>query len=220
MKDDMEAHLRRAHEAGDYEAVAREFLERQGPNIFRFVRTRFADSEDAREAFARFGEDFWRGLPAFQWRSSLRSWAFTLARNAAFQHARDMLYRKRHNGTLPSDSRLAAIAESVRKESERDPRSEVQRRLRELRNALAEEDQTLLILRVDQRLSWLELAAVLRGEDLSGDDRQREAARLRQQFKRIKQRLRSLAERQGLLARTRVLTKAAPEPTDERTPLR
>jgi RNA polymerase sigma-70 factor (ECF subfamily) len=67
---------------------------------------------------------------------------------------------------------------------------------------LPQEDQELLMLRVDRDLPWDALAEVLRGDDeipLTPDVRKREAARLRKRFQLIKDRLREMARREGLL---------------------
>jgi RNA polymerase sigma-70 factor (ECF subfamily) len=70
---------------------------------------------------------------------------------------------------------------------------------RALREHLSEKDQALL--RVDRGLSFRESAMVLSG-DVSLDDAslQRESARLRKSFERLKSELRRLAERDGLVA--------------------
>ena len=71
---------------------------------------------------------------------------------------------------------------------------------RELRNELPEDDRMVLILRVDRGLDWNEAAQVMAGEaTMDGPDLARASARLRKQFERIKQRIRTLAEQRGLL---------------------
>ena len=59
----------------------------------------------------------------------------------------------------------------------------------------------LLILRVDRRLEWVEIARVLAGDDGLVDDTslKREAARLRKRFQIVKDRLRDMAKREGLV---------------------
>jgi RNA polymerase sigma-70 factor (ECF subfamily) len=59
----------------------------------------------------------------------------------------------------------------------------------------------LLILRVDRGMDWRDLAAAMGDENapLEGADLDREAARLRKRFERIKDRLRELAREAGLL---------------------
>ena len=63
----------------------------------------------------------------------------------------------------------------------------------DIRSSLDEEDQTLLVLRVDRELAWRDIAIVLLGEEAPADDVTRKAASLRKQFERVKVQLRELA---------------------------
>jgi len=70
---------------------------------------------------------------------------------------------------------------------------------------LPQDEQTLLVLRVDRGFSWRELAMVML-EDAQGvpdADIDREAVRLRQQFKRVKEHLKTMAEEEGVLGESR-----------------
>jgi RNA polymerase sigma-70 factor, ECF subfamily len=80
-------------------------------------------------------------------------------------------------------------------------RSEVKDRMRDLRESLPDDDQMLLILRVDRGMDFRELAVALADRDagLAADEIDREAARLRKRFERVKARLRELAEEAGLI---------------------
>lgn len=192
------------HEAwgrGDYDAVATSFMRHYGADIFAFLLDRLRDPNDADEVFAVFAEDLWRGLPSFQWRATLRGWAFTLARNAANRWLRDPRRRRERNLPLPASSEFAQAVAEIRSRTPAHQRTDVQARLRELRSQLPERDQTLLVLRVDQGLSWPELASVLSGQGDALDDVERErwAMRLRQRFKRVKDSLRQRAVAEGLL---------------------
>ncbi len=67
----------------------------------------------------------------------------------------------------------------------------------------------LLVLRVDKKLAWNDLARVLAESEGAGADRAsaplsdaavaKEAARLRKQFQLVKDRLRVLAKKEGLI---------------------
>jgi len=198
---DSELHLREREwraslEAGAYDDVATRFMEQHADTIFAFLVDRLRSTHDADEAFAQFAEDFWRGLPRFAMCASLRSWAFTVARHAAIRHQRSPHRRRAHNEPLPDDSRMLPAAPSSRTHTPPYQQTALKDRLRALRRRLSEEDQTLLVLRVDQRLSWLELADVLAGEGGLPDpaERARRAAQLRQRFKRLKDQLRAWVE--------------------------
>jgi RNA polymerase sigma-70 factor (ECF subfamily) len=85
------------------------------------------------------------------------------------------------------------MAESIRTKSV--VRTERQRRvLEELRASLSAEDRSLLILRVDQGLSWEEVAQVLAE---SGAAARPDA--LMKRYERLKERLGKLARERGLV---------------------
>jgi RNA polymerase sigma-70 factor (ECF subfamily) len=202
MNDDeatFEAGLRQQFDAGALDQVAARLLERHGATLLAFLRDRLRDEGEAREVYAQFMEDLWRGLPGFGFRASLRSWAYTLARHAAARHVRDPRRRQARNQVLPEDSLLEAPLADRRSQTPPYKQTQMKERLRALRRRLSEEDQTLLVLRVDQSFSWEELLQVLEESGSDGEQRAKELARLRQRFKRAKDQLRKLAEDEGLL---------------------
>jgi RNA polymerase sigma-70 factor (ECF subfamily) len=194
-----EAAQRQAFEEGSLDEVAARLIERHGAAILAFLRDRLRDDGAAQEVYAQFLEDLWRGLPGFGFRASLRSWAFTLARNAAARQLRDPARRRARNQALPADSRLEPAELLPRSPTPAYKQTLMKERLRDLRRRLPEEDQTLLVLRVDQRFSWEELLEVLHRPQTEGEERVKELARLRQRFKRAKDVLRKLAEAEGLI---------------------
>ncbi|MBL8743041.1 MAG: hypothetical protein JNK04_18155 [Myxococcales bacterium] len=74
-------------------------------------------------------------------------------------------------------------------------------KLAELRASLPEQERELLILRIDRRLAWQDLARVLAedGELDTDVELKKRAARLRKQFQALKERLRTAAKHRGLL---------------------
>jgi RNA polymerase sigma-70 factor (ECF subfamily) len=167
--------------------------------VIRFLRARLRDHSQAEEAYLQFCENFWVGLPAFRWESNLRTWMFVLARNAATRAAR----KRPREVALETgyENKVQELHAQFRTETARYMRTEVKDRMRELRQNLDEDDQTLLILRIDRKLEWSELAVVM-GEvvaDTSEIERNRAAARLRSRFQSAKKRLRALAEAEGLI---------------------
>jgi RNA polymerase sigma-70 factor (ECF subfamily) len=93
------------------------------------------------------------------------------------------------------------VAIAVRTETLPFLRTQTKTRLQALRDELPEEDRMILVLRVDRRLEWTELGRVLAGEDEPLDEAAavREAARLRKRFQLVKERLREMAKREGLI---------------------
>jgi RNA polymerase sigma-70 factor (ECF subfamily) len=72
--------------------------------------------------------------------------------------------------------------------------------VQELRDRLPEEDRMLLVLRIDRKLDWKDLAHVFsetRGHaQPDAATIEREAARLRKRFQVLKERIRELAARE------------------------
>jgi RNA polymerase sigma-70 factor (ECF subfamily) len=146
-------------------------------------------------------EDLWLGLPAFAWRSSARTWAYILARNAASRQARAPHRRQARNLTFERHVPISQLVADVRARTVAHRRTETKDRFRALRDRLEPEDQMLLILRVDRELSWQDLSHVMLGDDPSVTPQAlaREASRLRKRFERIKTELRRMAVEEGLL---------------------
>ena len=192
----LEDSIARRLESGDAAGAATEALRGYGPEIRGYLGSILRDDSAAADVFADFCEDLWRGLPGFRRQSSLRTWAYKIAWNAAQMFLRDP-YRRRVRRLETSE--YSQLADELRQSSVRlDPRVAADR-LARLREALKPDEQTLLILRIDKGLPWKDIAQVLAdGEDAP------DAAALRKRFERLKERLLKLAEREGLLApRTR-----------------
>ena len=196
---ELDDELRQHFERGDFDRTATLFLERYGREILGFLCDRMRSETRGADVFSMFAEDFWRGLPSFGWRSSLRAWAYALARNSAYRYTHAPEQRA-HLRTFSDESPFGMEVMRLRTGTHVYEKTETKSRMRELREGLSEEDQTLLVLRVDRGLSYQEIAVVLCGtEDLEGDALRRQVANLRQRFQHVKSRLRSLAVQAGLL---------------------
>jgi RNA polymerase sigma-70 factor (ECF subfamily) len=197
---DVEALVRGACVESDFARGATLLIEAYGAELFRFVRSRCRDDDDAREVFAIWCEDLWRGLPQFAWRCSSRCWAYKLARHAAVRFACAPHRRAERNVAL-SDV-MSQVAERVASTSSVYAGERIQEQFRALRQRLCDEDQLVLVLRVDRDLGFREIAQVLAPPDveLAGTELEREAARVRKRFELAKRRLRRWAVEGGLLA--------------------
>jgi RNA polymerase sigma-70 factor (ECF subfamily) len=193
---DDEMELRRAWDAGDLRTTATLAIERYGPEIFGVLAVQLRSDSDAADAFSLFTEHLWCGLPGFQWRCSLRSWAHRVARNAA---VRWITNKHQRNRNLSIEQNVLDIAEHVRSSTLVHLRTQVKSEVRRLREELPQFEQMLLILRVDKSMKWDDIAAALADHDLDPDELKREAARLRQRFKLVTEKLRALARERGLL---------------------
>ena len=176
---------------GDREGAATVAIRTLGPEILGYLNALLHDSGEASEVFSQFAEDLWKGLDGFRGEASLRTWAYRVARHAALRHQRDPWRRKGQRFETTQASALAGsiIASTVVRLEWR------AQQLQRLRARLAEEEQTLLILRIDRGLSWAEVAEVLAAEDGARPDE----AVLRKRFERLKQKLAQAAREEGLL---------------------
>jgi len=161
--------------------------------ISRLVR----DPDLAEDASAMFHEHLLKGLPRFEWRCSLRTWLGRVAQNAAFK----TLESQRREEPLEDEGLVPAPEERSRTQ----PwcRTDVKDAFRALREKLDPRDQILLQLRVDQRLSWEQVAEMMASpdeEEPSSEALKRSACSLRQRFKRLREQLTELARQSGLVS--------------------
>lgn len=190
-----ERRVRTCCESGDLDGAVQRTLQAYGDEVFSFLAARLRNDDVAADVFAQACEDLLRVLPAFEWRCSLRTWFYRIARSAAARHLRSPAERSDRRVPL---SQVADLANAIRSRTLAHMRSEVKDGVRALREKLDDDEQQLLMLRVDRDLSWNEIAEILDDDD----DPQavaRAAARLRQQFQKLKTRLRELAIAEGLI---------------------
>jgi RNA polymerase sigma-70 factor (ECF subfamily) len=166
--------------AGAHADAATEAIRALGPGVLRYVRTLLRDEADANDAFSYWAESVWTGLPRFRGDAPLRTWAFRLAYHAALA-VLDRAWRRRVRPFATGEaSRLAETlrtASAVRGERQR-------RKLDAVIAKLPVDDQTLLSLRVDQGLSWEDVADVL-----STGTRRIDPKTLAKRYERLKVRL-------------------------------
>lgn len=199
-RDSLERAIRERFDAGDLHGAATLALRGYGPELFGVLVSLHRDEAKAAEVFSEVTERLWRGLPNFLWASSFRTWAYTIARNASRSYVESARIRGRALASMPSDSELSAIAAEVRSETAPHLRTSVKDGFARLREQLPEDDQLLLVLRVDKEMSWSEVARVLAGVEgeLDATTLKKEAARLRQRFATLKRDLLDRARQAGL----------------------
>lgn len=212
-RKDIEDEIRRLCSGNSYHVAATLILEEYGSEILSLLRSRLRSDGNAREVFGMFCEDLWRALPSFEFRCSSRTWAYVLARHAELRFRSEPARRPERN--LPFSEQLERSAERARTSTSPYRQTVVQERMRQLRRRLAEQDELILLLRIDRGLAWREIACVFMPSHVAADGAvlQREAARLRQRFQAIKQLLRHWAEEEGLLQKkTSAPREGGPEP--------
>lgn len=195
MCDDIERDVRAHADAGNVNAAITVAIQGYGDEVYSFLMSRLRDDDIASDVFAQASADLLASLPTFQWRCSLRTWFYRLARSAAARHVRSPSNRPDRRVAL---SHVSEIIDQVRSRTQLHLRSEVKDGLRKLRDQLDPDEQQLLMLRIDRNLGWSEIAEILDDND---DPKAiaRASARLRQQFQSLKERLRDLAIVEGLL---------------------
>jgi RNA polymerase sigma-70 factor (ECF subfamily) len=176
---------------GDYRSAAEAVMLEYGPGIRGLLLTIFRRNGDlAEEAFSLFAENLWRHLPEFRGEASVRTWVYCVARNAAVTVTREGWRRL---GRRLETQEAERLAEEVRTRSA----VRLQRQsdaLSALRDSLDLDEQTLLTLRLDERLPWDDISLIMS----SGGSRLDTAA-VRKRFERLKVKLAELARRQGLI---------------------
>lgn len=201
-REEVEQSTRQCLDRGDHEGAATALIRGYGREIFSFLAAVHRSEDEASEVFSLFTEGVWRGLPKFRVEGTFRTWAYGIARKASLRVRRDKHRRQARFGALPEGSTLSAIAEEVRTQTLWYLRTEPRSRFAAIRDSLPPEDRELLVLRVDRKLPWNELAQMLRDdgeEPLEGEALKREAARLRKRFQLLSEKLHELGRREGLL---------------------
>jgi RNA polymerase sigma-70 factor, ECF subfamily len=202
-REELEREIRALCERGELQGAAAAAVRGYGPEIYGFLVAFHRQKDDASEVFAAFTERLWRGLPGFGWQCSFRTWAYAIARNTSLTYRRQARRRAEMYGPLPEGSQLSALEQPPRSETASYLKTQRQTRMAALRESLPREDQELLVLRVDRKLAWRDLARVLLhasdGSSPSDEVLEREAARLRKRFQLVKEQLYELGRREGLL---------------------
>lgn len=192
---DVERRVRERIEAADPAAAVAIAVEALGDEVYAYVLSRSRDEDEAADVFSQACADLVASMATFQFRCSLRTWFYRLARSAGARHrASPANQRDRHIAL----SQVSEAVDQVRTRTKLHLRSEVKDGFRKLRDQLDPDDQQLLQLRIDRDLGWNEIAEIV--DDIDDPDKiARAASRLRQQFQKLKDRLRDLAVAEGLI---------------------
>ncbi len=199
--DEVAERVTAALAAGDHDAATTLMLRAYGPELIRFLGAIHPDAAEVDEVFSMVAEGLWVACGAFRGSCSPRTWAYAIARRTSLRFRRDKARRRARFVPFADAPALAEVEAAVRTETASFLRTERRSKLVALREALPEEDQILLTLRVDRGLGFDEIALVTHegaAVELPDDARKREAARLRKRFQTVKERLRAAGRRAGL----------------------
>ncbi len=189
----IEGAIAAALDAGDLERAASLTLRHYGPEILGFLMAQLRSDQHAEDVFSMFAEDLWRGLGKLTLRSSMRAYAYCLARNASHRFLARELRKKRAQVNI--EEHISKLVEQVRTETAIYLATDSKHKLSQLRDRLSADEQALLTLRIDRGLAWAEIAEIF-GE---GDEPRRAAARYRKRFQQLKQKLADWMREAGLL---------------------
>jgi len=185
-----EERVRQLLAEGRFDDAAEEAIRGLGPQVLAYVSALLKNDGDAREVFAQWAEDLWKGLPGWRGDASLRGWAYRIAWHACVRWVRDPYRRRGQRLETSAASHLAAEVRSSLVEN-----AWREENIAKLREILDPEERTLLILRVDRAMPWRDVAHVLAEE---GAEAPSEAA-LRKRFERLKDKLEKAAREAGLI---------------------
>lgn len=188
-RDPRDEELKALVAAGEFERATEGAIRLYGPELVGWLCSVLPSEADAQDAFSRASIELWKSLRRFDGRCSIRTWCYMLARHAAVK----VRSRASQNEVLVSQMPSIVGVVSHVWSTTRRGQAEAVDVFTQIRNELDEEDQILLVLRVDKDLAWRDIAQVLLGEDAPTDELQRKAAALRKQFERVKERLKVLA---------------------------
>jgi RNA polymerase sigma-70 factor (ECF subfamily) len=180
---------------GRVDTATARVVEVYGQELLRFIMSLLRNEDDAQEVFSIVCEHVLRDLAAFERRSSLRTWLYTVTRRACYAYKGAWHRSKR--AELPAE--LEEAEARVRTATRVYLRTETKDKLAVLRQALSQDEQVLLTLRIDRDLPWEDIARVLADAELSDEALKRESTALRKRFERVKRRLRELAIEAGLI---------------------
>jgi RNA polymerase sigma-70 factor (ECF subfamily) len=183
--DPIETRIRVVMAYADWRTATRLVLDAYGAELFGFAMSITANEIDAEDVFAHAAADVLRQLPSFRGDCSVRAWTYRLVRHAWLRQLREPVRRR----ALADAPELAERARTIT-QTFRQP--EIKEALDAIRGDLGPEDQTLLILRVDRRLTWREIARVLSPPEVTNDEAiTKRAVMLRKRFDKLKQELAS-----------------------------
>jgi RNA polymerase sigma-70 factor (ECF subfamily) len=198
-----ERQIRKAFDEGNLKGAATLTLETYGPELMGFLAACHRRLAEAEGVFSDFSEDLWRGLPGFEWRCSMRTWVYILARNADRRYRRSPHRRPGRHVSLKEVPEIAEAVEKVRTQTATFLQTGFRNKIRDLRAQLTLEEQQILILRLDRGLSWRDIALILRNASEPEDETalQRQTQTLRKRYDRLKGKLRHHAEQFGMINR-------------------
>src|SRR5258706_2266176 len=123
------------------EKAATRVLEVFGSEIYGFLVSLMNNETSASDVFSQVGEDLWSGLPKFQFKSSVRTWLYVLARHAASRYRRSPWNKRDRRG---NESRIESLIDTARSRTQPWQRTDIKDGFAALRETLEPDDRILL----------------------------------------------------------------------------
>jgi RNA polymerase sigma-70 factor (ECF subfamily) len=190
-RQELELRITALLDDGDLRSAAAETVRGFGRPVLMYLLKLLQDPDAAHEVFSRSCEKLWKGIGEFRRECSMATWFHRIAWNAAHDYRTEARHRRER---LFESEEIGRIATEVRVTTLRYLKTEARDRLAKLREQLDAEDRSLLVLRVERGMSWKEVATVMSESKGHVDERA-----LRKRYERLKERLRKLAKKDGLL---------------------
>jgi RNA polymerase sigma-70 factor (ECF subfamily) len=188
-----ERDIQSALEAGAAAAAAANALRAYDAEVFGFLLGALESPAIARDVYVRVSHRVEKEIERFAWRCSLRTWIYTIARHEIrYQRGRST---EPDRGAAPLS---VALPDPVTTAPFR--RVGIRAAIAALRSGLSLEDREILILRIDRRFEWRDLALTSLGAGASPQDILCESARLRARLEQIRGELARAAIDQKILA--------------------
>lgn len=195
-REQQEALVREQLEAGQLGDAIETTLQTYGEEILGYIAVQSNKLGQTEDVFQQFSIAVWQSLERFEWKSTLRTWLYAIARRTIARAFRDNPGRRERR--LMTDEQRALNDNLTRTITARWQRTASKHWLREILAEFDPDDQQMLVLRLQQKMSWREIAQVLADEDLEPADITRRAAALRKRYERTKTRL--MERREELMA--------------------
>lgn len=188
MDEALEQQIDSLLDAQNYNAALTAIEDGYGPEILGYMIARARRRVDAEDAFGNFREAIVKGIRSFRRLCSVRNWLYVVARNELSSFLKSGVPQA---VTLQSDAAAAPTPPSTWL------KSQAGRDLSTLRGFLDDDEQEILILRIDRELPFADIAQIL---SVPPDAMVSEES-ARQRFQRAKAKLAELYE-QGAHLRT------------------
>jgi RNA polymerase sigma-70 factor (ECF subfamily) len=174
----------------DFAGAATAALKGYGPPILVYLRSVIRDDDLGDDAFSLFCEKLWRSIRDFRGEASFGTWAYRIAWCSLKDVERTRA--RRRESRLGTDA-VSRIVQEIRTTTAAWARTEARDKWSKIKDSLAPDERSLLLLRIEQRLPWKDVAAIMAVE---GEPAAETA--LRKRLERLNHKLRELAKSEGL----------------------